>query len=372
MFKKLLAILLACLMIPCGLALAEAEVLTCENFEYTLNGDGSATIVRCTDEVGTTAIPAELDGHPVTAIEDSAFSYCESLTNVVIPDGVTHLGESAFFRCPNLSSVTLPDSLSSIGANPFEYCTQLSQITVSPDHPALATIDGVLFEKATRTLVCYPCARSAESYSVPQGIQTIGEYAFTGCSFQSYTTSSDNATSAPDAVFFDDPSPSTPLRSIVLPDSVTTIGNCAFFDCPSLTSITIPDSVTSIGDSAFGSCGSLTSITLPDGITSIGDSAFAVCKSLTSVTLPDGITSIGDSAFADCKSLTSVAIPDGITSIGKWAFSYCDSLTSVTIPDSVTFMGEEVFDACPNLTLTVSQSSYAETYAVENNIPYTC
>ena len=160
MFKKLLAILLACLlMIPCGLALAEdAEALTSGDFEYTLNTDGSATITEYSGEAESLTIPAELDGHPVTAI-----------------------GDIAFFRCEALTSITIPDSVTSIGANPFAYCEQLTQISVSANHPTLATIDGVLFDKTTRTLLCYPCAFTEESYAVPEGIQAIGGEAFSGC-----------------------------------------------------------------------------------------------------------------------------------------------------------------------------------------------
>lgn len=153
--------------------------------------------------------------------------------------------------------------------------------------------------------------------------------------------------------------------------SVTVIGNSAFGECLSLTSVTIPDIVTKIEDGAFHSCDALTSITFPDSITSIGEGAFWYCTSLTSVTIPASVTFIGDGAFSICNSLTSVTIPDGITSIGEEAFSYCDSLTSVTLPDSVTSIGEDAFEYCRSLTLTISPGSYAETYAKENDIPYT-
>ena len=119
---------------------------------------------------------------------------------------------------------------------------------------------------------------------------------------------------------------------VVIPDSVTSIGDSAFWDCGSLTSVTIPDSVTSIGDSAFRGCSGLTSVTIPDSVTSIGDWAFYGCSSLTSVTIPDSVTSIGDSAFWNCSSLTSVTIPDSVTSIGNEAFKWCSKLTSIGLP----------------------------------------
>ena len=140
------------------------------------------------------------------------------------------------------------------------------------------------------------------------------------------------------------------VKSAVIADGVTSIGNQAFSECTSLTSVTIPDSVTSIGGWAFSECTSLTSVTIPDSVTSIDWCAFYKCGSLTSVTIPDSVTLIGNSAFQGCTSLTSVTIPNSVTSIGERAFSECTSLTSVTIPDSVTSIGNQAFASCTSLT----------------------
>jgi len=140
------------------------------------------------------------------------------------------------------------------------------------------------------------------------------------------------------------------ITSVIIPDSVTSIGDNAFYWCGSLTSVVIPDSVTSIGDCVFADCDSLTSVVIPDSVTSIGGSAFYSCNRLTSVVIGNGVTSIGDWVFRDCRSLTSVVIPDSVTSIGVNAFCYCTSLTSVTIPDSVTRIEEYVFVYCDRLT----------------------
>ena len=280
----------------------------------------------------------------ITAIESSAFYDCKFLTRVTIPDSVTSIGDCAFYLCSSLTSVSIPDSVEQIGTNPFAACFELKTISVSPEHPYFATIDGVLFRKADKALISYPASISSSTYTIPQGITSIGDSAFFYC----YS-----------------------LTSVSIPDSVTAIGDSAFFWCSSLTSVSIPDSVTSIGDSAFSYCDSLTSVNIPDSVTSIGDEAFYSCSSLTSVNIPDSVTSIGDRAFSYCDSLTSVSIPDSVTAIGNRAFYYCDSLTSVSIPDSVTSIGDYAFGDCSNLTLTVPRNSYALEYAKTNNIPYT-
>ena len=279
----------------------------------------------------------------ITAIGDYAFYSCKSLTAVTIPDSVTSIGKIAFSECDGLTSITIPDSVSEIDANPFWSCDKLTSINVSPTHPYFATIDGVLYEKATKKLVCYPCAFTATEFAIPKGIAVIGDEAFYSCKS---------------------------LTAVTIPDSVTSIGEDAFYGCSSLTAVTIPGSVTYIGDFAFSNCDSLTTITIPDSVASIGEYAFAGCSRLTAVIIPDSVTSIGNSAFYDCSSLTSVTIPNSVTSIGDDAFYYCSSLTSATIPDSVTSIGKNAFNKCENLTLTVPHDGYAEAYCKENGLRY--
>ena len=194
---------------------------------------------------------------------------------------------------------------------------------------------------------------SVKKVVIEDGVTSIGNEAFAGCSSLTSITLSNNITNIGNSAF----SGCSSLTSITIPDSVTSIGEGAFSGCSSLTSITLSNNITNIGNSAFSGCSSLTSITIPDSVTSIGEGAFSGCSSLTSITIPDGVTSIGDATFSNCEGLTSITIPDSVTSIGEGAFYACSSLTSITIPDSVTRIGDYAFKNCSNLTsITIPDS----------------
>ncbi len=148
------------------------------------------------------------------------------------------------------------------------------------------------------------------------------------------------------------------IKSIVINNSVTSIGNRAFYRCTSLTKVTIPNSVTSIGSDAFFNCSSLINVTIPNGVTYIDDYTFWLCESLTSVIIPTSVTSIGEYAFADCNSLTKITIPDSVVRIGNNAFRECTSLTNITIPDSVKSIGDFALFGCESLTkITVDKNN---------------
>ncbi|ENA1751890.1 leucine-rich repeat domain-containing protein [Flavobacterium psychrophilum] len=142
---------------------------------------------------------------------------------------------------------------------------------------------------------------------------------------------------------------SSRLTSVTIPNSVTTIGRSAFYNCTRLISISIPNSVTHIEDSTFSYCSGLISITIPNSVDGIGNAAFSYCTGLRSITIPNSMTSIGNGTFSHCSSLTSVIIPNSVTSIGYAAFSYCSRLASVIIPNSVTSIREYAFSDCTSL-----------------------
>ena len=183
---------------------------------------------------------------------------------------------------------------------------------ITEDELKEAFIDerGVKYSKDGRKLLEAP-KELRGGYSVKEGTRIICNKAFSTC---------------------------TSLTSIVIPNSVVSIGDGAFSRCSSLSNIVIPNSVTDIGNSAFSFCRSLTNIVIPNSVTDIGNSAFSDCSSLSNIVIPDSVTAIGDFAFWGCSSLSNIVIPDSVTAIGDYAFYYC-SLSNIVIPDSVTAIG---------------------------------
>ena len=204
---------------------------------------------------------------------------------------------------------------------------------------------------------------SVTSIIIPDSVTSIGDYAFVGC-FSLYSITIPNSVTNIGAYAFANPSvgigETMQLSSIVIPDSVTNIGQKAFFRCTKLTNLTIGNGVTSIEAGAFNGCSSLTSMTLPDSLKNIGYSddsggspdlgVFAYCSNLTSINIGNSVTIIGKNSFLGCSSLTSITIPPSVTVIGNSVFNGCSSLTSITIPNSVTIIGGNVFGNCTSLT----------------------
>ena len=392
--------------------------------DYAFSGCTGFTSITIPDSVtsigydafsGCTGLTSVTIPDSVTSIGNFAFSGCTGLTSVTIPDSVTNIGGSAFSSCPiematipalaanhinnsqlktvtitsgerinerafsgcaNLTAITIPDSVTSIGSGAFYGCTGLKDVYITD----IGKWCGICFEDWTATPLNYAHNLYLDgtlitNLVIPNGVTSIGGYAFYDC---------------------------TGLTSITIPDGVINIGGSAFSGCTGLTSITIPDSVTSIGAYAFSGCTGMkgvyitdigkwcgisfenydgnplyyahnlylnetliTNLVIPNGVTSIGGYAFVGCAGLTSITIPNGVTSIGGSAFSGCTGLTSITIPDSVTSIVWCAFSGCTGLTSITIPASVTSVGDYAFYGCASLTSIKFQGTKAQWYAIE-------
>ncbi len=309
------------------------------NGVYDSRNDCNAIIETASNELilgcQNTVIPSS-----VTSIGDNAFSCCIGLTSVTIPSSVTGIGERAFQNCTDLTSVIIPQRVTSIAYNAFDGCENASFKVCVTDKAAFCNnqIVGILSGMGKTFALIDGDGIEITEFNIPEGVKSIGEYAFTGCSC---------------------------LTSVTIPSNVKSIGEYAFANCSGLTSVTISEGVKSIGSGAFSTCYNLTNVTIPSSVSSIGEDAFYGCSRLAKVIVPDiaawcGI-SFGDSnanplyfvkhIYSDENTeITDLVIPSGVASIGDYAFCNCSGLTSVTIPSSVKSIGSYAFGGCYGLT----------------------
>ena len=311
----------------CILMLALAALLiipTAANASAVDSGKFGDNLEWIFDDSGTLTISGDGDMPEIYGMDGVPWrKWCYEVTSVIIDDGVSSIGEFAFYEFMNLKSITIPDSVLSIRRMSFEFCTSLTDITipssvtnidaafsccgmlrldVSPQNEFYSSSDGVLFNKDMTEIVAYTKDYLENEYTIPDGVTSVGDYAFHHNFY---------------------------LTGVTIPDSVTSIGNAAFENCYYLADITMPDSIISIGDWAFSWCRDLADIKLPRNLTHIGESAFSHCDSFTSIVIPEGVTSIVRRAFYECAKLTSITIPNSVTHIADYAVFGCYDLTDV-------------------------------------------
>ena len=249
----------------------------------------------------------------VTAIGENAFYNCDNLTSIFIPNTVTAIRDNAFYMCSGLTTIDIPNSVTAIGENAFAGCNGLTAVYI------------------------------------PNNLTTIGKFAFSHCTKLTGITIPNSVTTIDEGAFFF----CTGLTSITIPNSVTAIGYRAFARCSGLTSIQV-ESGNAVYDSRED-CNAIIETAentiilgcqktvIPNSVTGIGEEAFWACTNLTSITIPNSVTSIGDGAFSSCINLTDICIPNGVTSIGKYVFSDCSKLATVIIPRTISTIGDYAF-----------------------------
>ncbi len=276
----------------------------------------------------------------VTTIEKNTFSLCTALTDVTLPANLTAIGEGSFSNCESLATITIPDSVTSIGKEAFSDCTLLTDITFPS---SLESIGESAFSKT-----------GLKNVVLPEGLTSIGQNAFQSCSS---------------------------LESIFLPSTVGEIEVPLFQHCENLNVIEVAednpyyvsvDGVIFTKDMTtliqYPSARTDTTYVIPDTVTAIGQEAFYNCDNLVDVTLSSNLQTIGDSAFVSCDNLHAVTFPDGLTTIEPYAFYYCMNLDTAVLPASVKSVGVYAFCACgSNFDITILNPTCELDNAIANN-----
>ena len=384
--KKLLCAVLSGIMafstfavaVPITASAAESQEsvsATYGDFEYTVY-NGTIAITRYTGSAESVEVPSKINGKIVTAISFRAFEKCLKLKNVVLNNGLETIGLCAFKECINLENVTIPDSVKTIDFGAFARCYKLKKIKIPDSVQSLGK--GTFYKCINLTQV-----------NIPNGVKTIPGYV----SAQGYADETAAAGCFQDC---------RSIKNIIIPSSVSTIGESAFSGCTSLSSVFIGSGVKELDKRGFYGCDSLAEITvdeknanyssldgvlfnkdktnviicpngkkgtysLPNKVTKISSYAFCNCSGLTSVTIPNSVTSIENYAFDDCTGLTNISIPNSVTSIEGSAFSGCTGLTSITIPERVTSLDGSTFNGCTNLK-RIEVSPNNENYSSYNGV----
>ena len=328
--------------IPTSVTQVGANLFEGTPYDSTLTGELvyiNSILYRCQSDAVTVSIR-----QGTTVIAEEAFINRVNLAAIVVPDGVSYIGSNAFKNCSALSQIEIPKSVRDIVANAFDgtkwyedrkhemiYINDLlyrvpAEIIVQSEQPTGSLRDKDAAEMAKSGVATQVIPNT--NVIVKEDITTICTLAFAN----------------------------TPVQTVQLPSTLTTIRYGAFQNCTALKQITLPKSMTFIEGGAFQNCSALTSISVPQNVTYLGASAFSGCTSLTSATLPQTITRISSGLFENCSSLTTVQASSALTSIGSRAFAETSALSSFTFPQTLTAVGAESFTGSGIVTANLPQS----------------
>lgn len=282
-------------------------------------------LISCNSQSLNSAYTVKSD---TVGIADDAFKYCD-VTSVKIPASVKYIGSSVFYVCYNLKSVT-----------------------VASENTKYSSVNGVLFDKNKTRIIKYPSNKTNTSYTIPDTVKTVSEFAFESCNNLTKITFPQSITKIEAYAFYG----CEKLKEVNIPNSVKTIGIRAFQFCSGLTKVTLPSGIKTIGSGTFYSCGNIENITIPKSVTKIGSEAFSCCNKLSKITIPDSVTSIGSQAFMNCESLASAVLPSGLTTIAAGLFSSCSNLSQVNIPDTVKTIGDSAFESTALKSISIPDS----------------
>ncbi|MBQ9941852.1 MAG: leucine-rich repeat protein [Christensenellaceae bacterium] len=265
------------------------------------------------------------------SIPHGAFSGLTSLTSVTLPDSVSSIGEGSFENCSSLASITIPANLNTIGTESFSGCKSLTSVILPK---SVTSVGFNAFKNCTglTRVQLNSDAKVSSSFVGCSGLTSAGPIG-TGCDYEFSWTDS-----FPQSAF----DGLTNLKTLIVPDGLTSISSYTFRNCKALEEFSIPDGMTSIPSYAFYGCSSLSKVSIPNSVTSIERSAFYGCSSLRELSLPNDLNTISDYSFS-YSGLQSVSIPKGITHIPRYAFGGCSSLYNISLPDTLTAIGKYAF-----------------------------
>lgn len=298
---------------------------------FDINGDGElskgeAALVTTIDNVFNSTLYTSFEEFAyftgVKSIPDRWFQGRGLLTAITLPESLISIGTYSFEGCSQLKSINIPPGLHSVNKWAFENCDGLNAVHISDFNAWLS----ISFETLASNPLYYAHrlilnGEEIKTVIIPSGSTEVKAAVFAG----------------------------SEITSIEIPESVTTIGNMAFYGCENIQSITLPSGTTYLGESVFSNCKSLRSVSIPEKVKEIKSGTFYGCETMENITLPSSIQYIGRSAFMYCKKLKNIGLPAGISIINEAVFHSCESLTEIVIPESVTIIESSAFYGCKGM-----------------------